>query len=80
MSDAIEVIYDGDYVAELLEAIEEHEQTIAEQKRVIEKLREQRNIENGAKWNARGLGTVSGISEIEKMDAQIAAIEQGDGT
>lgn len=80
MSDASEVIYDGDYVAELLEAIEEHEETIARQARVIEKLREQRNIENGAKWNARGLGTVSGISEIEKMDAQIAAIEQGDGT
>ena len=80
MSDASEVIYDGDYVAELLEAIEAAEETIARQARVIEKLREQRNIENGAKWNARGLGTVSGISEIEKMDAQIAAIEQGDGT
>ena len=52
----------------------------ARQAKVIEKLREQRNIENGAKWNARGLGTVSGISEIEKMDAQIAAIKQGEGT
>lgn len=37
MTDAGEVIYDD--VAELLEAIEEHEQTIATQKRVIEKLK-----------------------------------------
>lgn len=48
-------------------------------KRVVEKLREQRNIENGAKWNARGFGTVSGIDDIKKMDAQLDAIEKGKG-
>lgn len=72
MTDAGEVIYDD--VAELLEAIEEHEQTIATQKRVIAILKEQRNV---AHERAR-VSADEMMQFIQEDDAEIAAIEKGE--
>lgn len=72
MSDASEVIYDD--VAELLEAIEEHEETIARQAKVIEKLK--RYTQHRVDCICR-----AGVFQYSNdCDCGLKAIEKGEGT